>query len=897
MPPELTAVGLGPGDPELVTVKGQRAIQDAELVFVPRSRDGAASLALRIARPWIDEARQQVVELPLPMTRDAALLVPAWEQAADTIAARLAGGGRGVYLLLGDPLLYGTFTYIWQALARRHPQIAVAIVPGVTSFAAAAARAQTVLGTTDERLAIVPAPAHADADSLRDLLERCETLVLMKVGPVLPQVIEALDRLGLLDAAVYAEHVGMPEEQIVRDLRDLRGQTRPYLSLVLVRRPAGFTSASAAGASEEVFPAGVVYFIGAGPGAPDLLTVRARDLIARADLVLYADSLVEEDVARLARRPGARIVATSGMHLGEIVPLMVEAARAGLLVARVHSGDPALYGATHEQMVALDGAGVHYTIVPGVPSPFAAAAHLGVELTVPELTQTVILTRAAGRVAMPPGEDLRALAAHGASLSILLSVTRMRQVVVDLLAGGAYTPETPAAVLHRVSWPDESAVVGTLADIADKVRAAGYTRQAIIMVGPALDPALKGRADQPVSHLYDRTYTHRFRRAAQRPARLPRSDAPEASQPSETPSAARPVAVVAVTRGGTRLGRRLAEALDADLAVPARFLDEVGGAAPFADSALAEVRRRWPQHGALVLVMASGVAVRAIAPLLGAKAHDPAVVCVDEAGRSAIPLLGGHQSGANDLARRIAALTGGHAAITTASDVQDKPALDLLGRAQGWRIDPDSALTHASASLVNDEPVGVFLDPALPGLAEQARGWLAQADNLVPVDAVEELAGDAFAAGLIVSHRALAEQWRALQHRCVLYRPPALVAGLGCRRGVPAEELRDALETALAEAGLAIEALAALATVDLKADEPGLRALADGLGLPLRIVPRERLAALDPAGFSPSAAREQFDLPGVAEPCAVLEGGTLLLPKRAFARCTVAVALVGEGQA
>ncbi len=895
MHPELTAVGLGPGDPELVTVKGRRAIQGAELVFVPRSRDGAASLALRIARPWIDEARQQIVELPLPMTRDAALLVPAWEQAADTIAARLAGGGRAVYLLLGDPLLYGTFTYIWQALARRHPQIAVTIVPGVTSFAAAAARAQTVLGTTDERLAVVPAPAHADAASLRDLLERCETLVLMKVGPVLSQVIESLDQLGLLDAAVYAEHVGMPEERIVYDLRELRGQTRPYLSLVLVRRPAGFAAASAE-ASGETFPAGAVYFIGAGPGAPDLLTVRARDLIARADLVLYADSLVEEDVARLARRLGARIVATSGMHLGEIVPLMVEAARAGLLVARVHSGDPALYGATHEQMAELEQAGVPYTIVPGVPSPFAAAARLGVELTVPELTQTVILTRAAGRVVMPPGEDLRALAAHGASLSILLSVTRMRQVVADLLAGGAYTPETPAAVLHRVSWPDESAVVGTLADIADKVRAAGYTRQAIIMVGPALDPALKGRASQPVSHLYDRSYTHRFRRAEERPARPPRPARPEAPQPPVPQAALRSVAVVAVTRGGVRLGRRLAEALDADLAAPARFLDEAGVAAPFADSVLAEVRRRWPQHRALVLVMASGVAVRAVAPLLGAKAQDPAVVCVDEAGRSAIPLLGGHQSGANDLARRIAALTGGHAAITTASDVQDKPALDLLGRAQGWRIDPDSALTHASACLVNDEPVGLFLDPGLPALAEQARAWLAQADNLVPVETVEELAGDAFASGLIVSHRALAEQWRALQHRCVLYRPPALVAGLGCRRGVPAEELRAALETALAEAGLAIGALAALATVDLKADEPGLRALADGLGLPLRIVPRERLAALDPAGFSPSAAREQFDLPGVAEPCAVLEGGALLLPKRAFARCTVAVALAEEGR-
>jgi len=639
---------------------------------------------------------------------------------------------------------------------------------------------------------------------------------------------------------------------------------------------------------------GTVYIIGAGPGAPDLITVRGRDIIAQADLVLYADSLVEESVARLARRPHARLIGTSSMHLEQIVPLMVGAALAGQTVARVHSGDPALYGATHEQMVALDQAGVPYQIVPGVPSPFAAAARLGVELTVPELSQTIILTRAAGRVGMPPGEDLRSLAAHGTSMSILLSVTRMRQVVADLLAGGAYTPETPAAVLHRVTWADESMVVGTLADIAEKVRAAGYTRQAIIMVGPALDPALKQRASQPVSHLYDASYTHRFRRA-ERLQPAPASP-PESAPAQSAPAPAQPkIALLALTRQGVRLGARLAAALDAELACPARFAAEAGRqpTAPFAGSVLTEVRRRWPAHRALVLVMATGVAVRAIAPLLGRKTDDPAVICLDEAGRSVVPLLGGHQAGANELALRIAAMTGGHAAVSTASDLQHKPALDLLGRAAGWRIDPASALTHASACLVNDEPVGVWLDPALEPLRQTLSHWMAQADNLLPVASVEELNDDSYAAGLIISHRALAEPWRALQHRCVLYHPPALVAGLGCKRGVPEEELLMALEMTLDEADLASDALAAIATVDLKADEPGLRAMAEELGLPLRIVPRADLAALDPSAFSASAAQARFDLPGVAEPCATLVAdGPLLLPKRAFERCTVAVAQV-----
>lgn len=241
---QLTAVGLGPGDPELITLKGLRAIEAADVFFVPRSRDGETSLALRIARPWIDPERQQVVELALPMTTDADQLVPAWQAAADRIAASLAARARedqretaqGVYLLLGDPLLYGTFTYIWHELTTRYPQVAITIIPGITSFAAAAARAQCVLSTMSDRVTIVPANHETDAAHLRRLLRDADTLILMKVGSVMPQVLTALEELDLLDNTIYAERVGMPEELIMRDVRTLRGQRRPYLSLLIVRR-------------------------------------------------------------------------------------------------------------------------------------------------------------------------------------------------------------------------------------------------------------------------------------------------------------------------------------------------------------------------------------------------------------------------------------------------------------------------------------------------------------------------------------------------------------------------------------------------------------------------------------------------------------------------------------
>jgi len=235
----ITVVGLGPGDPELITVKGLRAIEAANLVFVPRSRSGEESVALQIAQPWIE--RQQVVRLTLPMQRDAAQLRAAWQAAADEIATSLAvsseatgHAAQGVYLLLGDPLLYGTFTYIWHELRARHPAIAVSFIPGITSFAAAAARCQVALGTAADRVTILPAGRVAAAEQLHRLLNEFETIILMKVGEVMPQVLTTLEELDMLDAAVYAERVGMPDERIVEDVRTLRGQRCPYLSLLII---------------------------------------------------------------------------------------------------------------------------------------------------------------------------------------------------------------------------------------------------------------------------------------------------------------------------------------------------------------------------------------------------------------------------------------------------------------------------------------------------------------------------------------------------------------------------------------------------------------------------------------------------------------------------------------
>ncbi len=248
-----------------------------------------------------------------------------------------------------------------------------------------------------------------------------------------------------------------------------------------------------------------VHFIGAGPGAPDLITVRGRRVISKCPVCLYAGSLVPRDV--IAHAPdAARVVDTSGMTLDEIIAEFQSADRRGVDVARVHSGDPSLYGAIGEQIRRLDKLGIAYEIVPGVPAFAAAAATLGLELTVPGISQTVILTRTAMKSSpMPRGETLAAFAATHATLAIHLSIRNLRHVVTELTP--AYGADCPAVVVYRASWPDQLVIWGRLADIREKVRAAKLTRTGLILVGRALDPA--GATD---SRLYATDHTHLFRR-------------------------------------------------------------------------------------------------------------------------------------------------------------------------------------------------------------------------------------------------------------------------------------------------------------------------------------------------------------------------------------------------
>lgn len=246
-----------------------------------------------------------------------------------------------------------------------------------------------------------------------------------------------------------------------------------------------------------------VYFVGAGPGDPELLTVKAARLLAEAGFILYAGSLVNPEILRVAN-PAARVADSAGLDLERQVEIMLAAVREGLTVVRLHTGDPSLYGAIQEQREALLACGVESTVVPGVSSFAAAAAAVGRELTLPGVSQTVIITRLAGRTAVPEKENLRDLAVHQASMCIFLSAGMLDRVAEELLA--AYPPETPVAIVEKASWPEQRAIYGSLAELPSLGREAGITRQAMILVGEFLN----GR-EYERSRLYARDFTHGFR--------------------------------------------------------------------------------------------------------------------------------------------------------------------------------------------------------------------------------------------------------------------------------------------------------------------------------------------------------------------------------------------------
>jgi precorrin-4/cobalt-precorrin-4 C11-methyltransferase len=592
-----------------------------------------------------------------------------------------------------------------------------------------------------------------------------------------------------------------------------------------------------------------VYFIGAGPGDPELITVRGRDLVARADLVLYAGSLVPATVVACAK-PGAVVADSAGMSLDETHTLMLETARNGGLVVRVHTGDPSLFGSVREQTALLDRDGVTWAIIPGVTAAFAAAARAGVSFTVPETTQSLVITRLHGRTPVPESERLSELARHGSSVAVYLSADKAGELASELRLAGS--PENTVIVIgHKVAHPQEKIVRTTLAELEKSVQADNITRQAVFLILPG------ETAPQIQSRLYAPSFGHGFREA-ERPQTWPR------------------MAVYAMTSQGLGLARRIAAMAPADLFATSRLAEgEVRGFERIAD----QVRANFPAYHAHVFVAATGIVVRSIAPLLQSKTTDPAVVVCDQNGEHVVSLLSGHLGGANDLARRIAAHIEGRPVITTATDTAGKPAIDTLAQNRGCAIADPSRIAAVNSVLAEGGRVTVHDPENRLGLSGDAH--LKNSFELV----------DDQPAQVKVS-------WKNATTAGLLLHPRCLFVGIGCRRGVSREEIQAALTHVMAQHNLACDSLAALASVVLKADEVGLLDAAQKLGLPLEFFaasvldethvpnPSERVREKIGAGSVCEAASMQAALkmsPKVR----------LVVPKTISGNVTVAVCLAG----
>lgn len=362
---------------------------------------------------------------------------------------------------------------------------------------------------------------------------------------------------------------------------------------------------------------------------------------------------------------------------------------------------------------------------------------------------------------------------------------------------------------------------------------------------------------------------------------------------------------MAVSKPGAALARRLASSLPGtELHLERRLAEGSESDTRFYDLPLRPVLQNlFVNRDALIVFLPIGAAVRLLAPVFAGKKRDAAVVCVDDGGRFAISVLSGHVGGGDELARRVAEAIGAQPVITSASDALNVTAIDLVGREQGWRFDASPTdLTRAAAAVVNGEQVALWLDP------ETGARWpddSPKSDGIIQLSDLARAVSDEFAATLIVSDRLLKVD---AKHPLIIYRPPTLVAGVGCRRGVDAKHLRGLVEDMLEKYGLARQSVAKIATADIKADELGIIDFAESLGVPLEIHTADELnACCERAASSveggvelqrptPSAARELLGVFGVSEPAAMLTAGAdgLVAPRTKSDRATVAVARIAN---
>lgn len=590
-----------------------------------------------------------------------------------------------------------------------------------------------------------------------------------------------------------------------------------------------------------------IHFIGAGPGAEDLITERGAALLKEADVVVYAGSLVNPGHLKRCR-PEAELHDSAKMNLEEQVEVMARGVLEGKKVVRLHTGDPSMYGAIAEQFDLLDKKGIESIVVPGVSSVFAAAAALRTELTYPGIAQSLVLTRTPGRTPMPSGEACEAFAKTGATLAFFLSAGKLDELAARLISAGK-SPDTAAAVVYRATWPDEKIIRGTLSTIAAETVRAGIGRQALILVGDAI-----GAHDCGQSLLYHGQFSHGYRNE------------------KEDERFNGSCAFYAFTAKGARKAVEISQSLGKTVIYSVGRSGEEEGVNRVAPEDFDQLlARQWKQFDAHVFVGAAGIAVRKTAPLLRDKATDPAVVSCSESGSHLIPLLSGHLGGGNRLARRLARISGGEAVITTATDTRGITAFDeAAAREQTCVLNPDAIKTLNAALLAGDSIL-------FHGPQEIYERYWKECPQVIPAETEGKEATetpDVPAVYWDVTAPETVGEAPALSIRSASF-----VLGIGCKKGTGPELLKQSAEEFLHRQGLSRSRLKALASCTLKEQEPAILALAEQWGVPFQVFTPDELDKVDIPTPS-DAVFEKTGTHSVSEASAILaSGGTLKMPK------------------
>lgn len=587
----------------------------------------------------------------------------------------------------------------------------------------------------------------------------------------------------------------------------------------------------------------MVHFVGAGPGACDLITVRGMNRIKEADVIIYAGSLVNPELLSYAKAD-CEIYNSAHMTLEDVVSVMREAEAAGKGTVRLHTGDPSVYGAIREQMDLLDEYGITYDVCPGVSAVFGAAASLACEYTLPDVTQTLILTRAEGKTPVPEKENLRSLAAHRASLVLYLSSGLARKVRQDLLLGG-YAEDTPVAVVYKATWPEEKIIRTTLAKLPEDMEAAGITKTALIIVSPALGSVYEK------SRLYDAAFATEYRGATE----------------IAFPAGIRRVLLITCSVRGYATMQKLAKKLEnisgAEIItkVKCEALPEVS----MRETVKACVDTYFGQVDAIVFVTASGIAVRSVAEHLAHKSEDPAIVCMDECGKHVISLVSGHAGGANALTQMLADVIWATPVITTATDVEGSFSIDDYAREHNLVVTDWTKAKAISAEVLatGAEPVWIE-EPAVTQGEEKRACEIRKEQNSTGID-VGKIENDGCKNEVDgCGNRINVKRLQIGSHQVIITPkdvpvdaqtlqliPRCIVAGVGCKKGIPADKIEHAVQDAFAKAGLRMEALCAVSSIDLKKEEAGLLEFCETRNVPFETYAAEELQAV-PGTYSAS---------------------------------------------